>query len=80
MWGIIRDITERKQAEVELEKHRKHLEELVEERTAELQKTINLMADRELRMVELKETIKKLRSQLESSGLTPDSDDPLKVK
>jgi len=80
MWGIIRDITARKQAKVELEKHRERLEELVEERTAELKKTINLMADRELRMAELKETIKKLRSQLESAGLVPVADDPLKEK
>ncbi len=36
---IVRDITERKHTEDELEKHRNHLEELVEERTAELRVT-----------------------------------------
>jgi len=34
--SIIRDISARKQVEAELEKHRNHLEELVEQRTAEL--------------------------------------------
>ena len=34
--GVIRDITERKKAEEELEKYRLHLEELVKERTAAL--------------------------------------------
>jgi len=69
---------ERKRAEEELKKHREHLEELVRERTDELQKTINLMAGREVRMAELKETIRKLREQVESAGMTPVADDPLK--
>ena len=46
--------------------------------TAELQKMVNLMADREIRMTELKETIGKLRAQLESAGVTPVADDPLR--
>ena len=36
--GCIRDITEQKKAEEELEKYREHLEELVEKRTIELKK------------------------------------------
>ena len=36
---IIRDITERKKTEVELEKHRLHLEDMVRERTGELERS-----------------------------------------
>ncbi len=35
--GILRDVTERKRAESELQHHREHLEDLVRERTAELE-------------------------------------------
>jgi len=75
---LIGEIVERKQAEEELEQHREHLEELVRERTAELRKMVNFMADREVRMAELKGAIRQLRAQLEAAGLTPVADDPLK--
>jgi len=76
--SAIRDITERKQMQDELEQHREHLEEMVQKRTAELQSIVNSMAGREVRMAELKETIQKLRTQLEEAGQTPVADDPLK--
>ncbi len=78
MMGIFRDITERKQAEEALEQHQKHLEKKVRERTDELQTMVNAMAGREIRMAELKETIRNLREQLEEAGLTPVADYQLK--
>ena len=51
---------------------------MVQERTRDLQKLINTMSGREVRMPELKQTIKKLRAQLENAGMTPAADDPLK--
>jgi len=59
-------------------KRRKQSEKMLKEAGAELQRTINLMAGREVRMAELKKAIRKLRSQLESAGMTPVADDPLK--
>lgn len=43
----------------------------------ELQKMVNLMAGREVRMVELKKILGQLRAQLKAAGLTPVVDDPL---
>jgi PAS domain S-box-containing protein len=76
-WAIGVDITERVRAERKLREHREHLEELIDERTAELRQMLNLMAGREVRMAELKDVIKKLRAQLKSAGLEPVADDPL---
>ena len=72
------DITERKRAQEELERHREHLQEMVRDRTTELQTIINTMSGREVRMAELKEVIGKLRAQIDSAGLTPVANDPLK--
>jgi PAS domain S-box-containing protein len=72
-------ITESKQAEQELRQYRDHLEELVQERTTELRRVVNLMAGREVRMAELKETIRGLRAQLLRAGISPVADDPLEA-
>jgi len=65
--GIVQDVTDRKQAEEELEKHRSHLEELVKERTAELEEKNKelerynkLFEGREFRIKELKDKVKEL--------------------
>jgi len=76
--GVMVDITRQKQTEDALKKAHDDLDIKVKERTAELQKTINLMAGREVRMAELKEVIRKLREQVDSAGMTPVANDPLK--
>ncbi|MEW5786989.1 MAG: PAS domain S-box protein [Pseudomonadota bacterium] len=48
--GLILDVTARRQAEAELEQHRHHLEELVAERTAELQRTHRQLQETQLAM------------------------------
>lgn len=72
--GTIQDITNLKMTEIELEKHKNNLEELVKERTKELhkanlelkEKTEELemfnktMIDREMRIIELKEEVNNL--------------------
>ena len=66
--GVTRDITERKRAEAELKRHQNRLEELVEEKTRELNERVTELerfhdatVDRELRMKELRDEIKRLK-------------------
>ncbi len=78
LWhGVLSDITERKHAEQALQEAHNTLEQRVEERTRELQKLVNAMAGREVRMAELKQVIQKLRRQLMDAGQHPTADDPL---
>lgn len=78
-WTFGLDLTERKKVEEELKKYHEHLEDMVKERTAELEKKtaeverINrLFVGRELKMIELKKRIAELETKLadqhESSG------------
>ncbi len=68
--GVSIDITDRKQAAEELAKHRENLEELVQERTKELEdknikleKFNKLFVDREFRIKELRDKLKKLEGK-----------------
>ena len=88
---VERELAERMRAEESLKEHSERLvlvhteditervqaEEEVKKRSAELRRTVNLMAGREVRMAELKGVIRKLRAQLEEAGLAPVADDPL---
>ena len=66
----LQDITNRKQVEEELAKHRDHLKELVKKRTKELEEKNkelerfnNLFAGREFRIKELRDKVKKLEKK-----------------
>ncbi|MBC8208902.1 MAG: response regulator [Desulfobulbaceae bacterium] len=72
---LARDITERKLFNAELEKHRQHLEELVKDRTAELeiknaelQRFNKLFIDREFRIKELRDQVAELQKKKEGTG------------
>lgn len=67
----IQDITRIKKNEIELNKHRKHLEELVNQRTQqledknqELERMNKLFSGREFRIKELRDKVKELEQQL----------------
>jgi len=64
---VTRDITEKKHLQEELEKK-------VKERTEHLQRIINTMAEREVKVAELKKIIKQLKEQLKEAGLEPVAD------
>jgi len=67
------DITENKNAEEELGKHREHLEELVKERTEELESSLNdvermnkLFVNREFRIKELRDEVEQLKLKMKN--------------
>lgn len=61
------DITERKKAEEELAKHREHLEELIRERTAELEKRVSEVEQLNRAMVNLMEDLRLSNENLETT-------------
>lgn len=72
---IASNISERKKAEEELQKHQEHLEEIVSERTADLEKKNaelerynNLFIGREFRIKELREKVKILEQQIKDKN------------
>ncbi|MDH4330226.1 MAG: PAS domain S-box protein [Candidatus Moranbacteria bacterium] len=72
VFGVSRDISSIKKSENELIKSKKELENIVEERTSELKEKISelerineVMTGRELRMIELKDEILRLKRELE---------------
>lgn len=77
VFGIMQDITERQQLLEQVIRDANELERRVQERTEQYQTIINLTADREIRMAELKQVIKKLRKQLQDAGIEPMANDPL---
>lgn len=75
--GTVQDVTPQRDAERILHNYTTELEKRVRQRTDELQRTVNVMAGREFRIAELKQSIRQLRAQLAQAGLTPVADDPL---
>lgn len=61
----------------QIQQHAHDLDQRVAERTSELQRFINVMAGREIRMAELKQVVRALRRHLLDAGLQPVADDPL---
>ncbi len=67
-FAFVIDITDRKQAEEELKKHRDHLEELVKERTGELDKRISEVEQLNSAMVNLLEDLRVSNDMLEMTA------------
>ena len=73
----IRDILDRVRVRDELQKSLHELEDRVESRTSNMLLAVDLMAGREIRMIELKKVIVNLRKQIMAAGMIPVDDGPL---
>jgi len=77
--SITRDITERKQAEDELDKHRLHLEELITERTKDLEESrkaaLNLMQDSTQQRIRAENALSKLEESQKKLRLAKEEAD-----
>lgn len=60
-----------------VQQYAENLEKTVEERTEKLNRLVESMTGREVRMAELKQVIRKLRGQLKDAGMIPIANDPL---
>ena len=61
-----------------LSQHAEGLESQIQDRTMELQKMVDHMTGREIRMTELKDVITQLKAQLKDHDIEPAAEDPLK--
>jgi PAS domain S-box-containing protein len=66
--GIVRDISERKRIERELQHHRAHLEDLVVERTAQLTNANKVLVDNEQRLQDLNRQLTAARDRAEEAN------------
>lgn len=66
--AIVRDITGRKEAEEELERHRTHLEDLVKERTRELEAKTEELKESEKALIYLLEDVNEIKDDLEKAN------------
>ncbi len=66
--AVVKDVSEQQKAEKELVKYQEHLEQMVEERTAELKRIVNVMSGREVRMDQLKKENLRLKKAIAGKG------------